>query len=48
MNPMIRTALITLTVTMETSAMVLALYWGQLMVRGGRRRCCSAACRAPR
>jgi MFS family permease len=30
--------LVTLTVTLETTGMLLALYWGQLMVRGGRRR----------
>ena len=30
--------LVTLTVTMETTGMLLALYWGQLMVSGGRRR----------
>ena len=30
--------LVTLSVTMETTGMLLALYWGQLMVTGGRRR----------
>ncbi len=30
--------LVTVSVVMETSGMLLALYWGQLMDRGGRRR----------
>ncbi|MFO7654917.1 MAG: MFS transporter [Candidatus Krumholzibacteriia bacterium] len=30
--------LVTVAVMLETSGMLLALYWGQLMVRGGRRR----------
>jgi len=30
--------LVTLSVTVETTGMLLALYWGQLMIRGGRRR----------
>ena len=30
--------LVTVAVTLETTAMLLALYWGQLMIRGGRRR----------
>ena len=30
--------MVTLSVTMETTGMLLALYWGQLMVKGGRRR----------
>jgi MFS family permease len=30
--------LVTLSVTIETTGMMLALYWGQLMVTGGRRR----------
>ena len=30
--------LVTLSVTMDTAGMLLALYWGHLMARGGRRR----------
>jgi len=30
--------MVTIAVTLETSGMLLALYWGQLMARGGRRR----------
>ena len=30
--------MVTLAVTLETTGMLLALYWGQLMVAGGRRR----------
>jgi MFS family permease len=30
--------LVTLAVTLETTGMLLALYWGQLMISGGRRR----------